>query len=56
MSVSAARSTVGACTVVRGGIGVDGWIFWGCERGWDDGGRVAMYREVARRVGTVSTR
>lgn len=56
MSVSAARSTVGACTVVRGGMVVDGWIFWGWDRGWDDGGRVAMYKEVVRRVGVVSTR
>ena len=56
MSISAARSTVGACTVVRGGMSVDGWIFWGWERGWDDGGRVAIYREVVRRVGVVSTR
>ena len=56
MSVCAPRSTVGACTIVRGGMGVDGWIFWGWERGWDDGGRVAMYREVLRRVGVVSTR
>lgn len=55
-SISAARSTVGACTVVRGGMSVDGWIFWGWERGLDDGGRVAIYREVVRRVGVVSTR
>lgn len=56
MLISAARSTVGACTVVRRAISVDGWIFWGWERGWDDGGRVAMYREVVRRVEVVSTR
>lgn len=56
MSISAARSTVGACTVARGGMSVDEWIFWGWERGWDDGRRVAIYREVVRRVGVVSTR
>lgn len=56
MAISVARSTVGACTVVRGGMRVDGWILTGWERGWDAGGRVAMYREVLRRVGVVSTR